>query len=291
MAMLIAQFECGRIHLLVFATIVVAFLSLKVIVPNFRGVSLIDMQLKNTWAVVESNVSLLDSQYDAKPMNRTLPQYSRARTRGNTKQAVHNQTDYAGLPSGDVSDATPSRGDSLASKAAQHSLERLQNISFGITYFGYSSNLVRVRKYINDITVSAWGLKQHNPNVSVALFTNANISVSPPFDHVIRIADEDISPPITVYRRGADWNILTRVRYHEKSPYNLTLQIDSDRTVCASLSRIFELLAGGWDLLSTSGGSLPTMDHGILGFQNRPAVHELLRAWVTRMIKRRDDGL
>ena len=163
-------------------------------------------------------------------------------------------------------------------------------LSYGVTFFGYSSNAAKVHGYIAEIEAAAWGVKRYNPGLSIALFTNAPLLPRPPFDHVVRIADADTVPPPSLHRRGSGWNILTRVRYHARSPYNLSLQMDTDRLACRDLSRVFHLLADGWDFLSTSAGSLPTMDHGVIGMRKSPALLALLQMWGDRMVERHDEG-
>jgi hypothetical protein len=113
--------------------------------------------------------------------------------------------------------------------------------------------------------------------------------VAPPFDDVVHIDDADITS--TCCRRGESWNILTRVQYHKRSPYALTLQVDSDRVVCGDVSRLFELLeVGGWDFLSTSAGLLPVMDHGVIGMRHGPPLTALLTAWADKMVELGHEG-
>lgn len=164
------------------------------------------------------------------------------------------------------------------------------NSTYGVTYFGYSTDPSRVARYTAEIEAAAWGLKLHNPWLPVCLFTNAQIDPYPPFDHVVKIADDDVRPPPMLERRGSGWNILTRVRYHVRSPYEFTLQIDSDRIVCSQLTPIYQLLRNGWDFVSTSSGSMPTLDHGVIGMHHSPELHQLIRNWGNRMVERHDEG-
>ena len=167
---------------------------------------------------------------------------------------------------------------------------RYGDLSAGVAFFGYSTDYNRTLRYVAAIRQSAWSVKTKNPSLPIALFTNIDLAPSPPFSHVVRIADGDVELPPRVDRRGGGWNILTRVRYHDRSPFNLTVQIDSDRIVCGSLAPLFEHLASGWDFLSTSAGSFPLMDHGVIAMRAGPRLIILLHAWARRIIERGDEG-
>jgi hypothetical protein len=158
-------------------------------------------------------------------------------------------------------------------------------LTYGVVYYGYSSDALRAARYVANIESAAWGLLRHNPGIGIALVTNIEYPVRPPFTHVVRIREEDMAATNSsaLLRRGATWNILPKVRYHRKSPFDVTVQLDSDRVVCRDIGRLFELLTQ-WDLLSTSAGVLPTFDHGVLGFRLTAGMHALLDAWATAML-------
>ena len=167
---------------------------------------------------------------------------------------------------------------------------RIGSLTAGVTLFGYSMDHARALHYVEMIRQTAWNIRAHNPALPIALFTNLDVTASPPFTHVVRISEADVEPPPSLGRRGGGWNILTRVRSHARSPYNLTVQIDSDRLVCGSLAPLFELLAAGWDVVGTSAGALPMMDHGVLAMRAGPRLALLLRAWAARIVERGDEG-
>jgi hypothetical protein len=168
--------------------------------------------------------------------------------------------------------------------------QRLQGTSYGVSFFGYSTDAARLVRYLERVEKTAWGLKMFNPRIKVALFTNQeNFVAGPPFDHIVRMANVDIKPACC--KRNETWNILARVQYHKHSPFDFTVQIDSDRVIYDDISDLFELLADGWDLLGVSGGDLPNMDLGVLGYKKSPKVGTLLSAWVEKMKELKHEGI
>lgn len=167
---------------------------------------------------------------------------------------------------------------------------QLRGFSYGVSYFGYSPDQQRVQRYISEIEKSAWGLKMFNPSVRVALFTNKPMQPYPPFDDIVPMNDTDIGP--VCCKRGEAWNILARVQYHLYSPYDITVQIDSDRVVYGDISHLFELLASDkWDILGVSGGHLPTVDLGVFGMKKSVGFTALISAWVAKMREFKHEGV
>jgi hypothetical protein len=167
--------------------------------------------------------------------------------------------------------------------------DQLQGRSYGVSFFGYSTDPARLTRYIKDVEKTAWGLKMFNPRIKAVLFTNQDMAPMAPFDNVVRMRDEDIKPACC--KRNESWNILARVQYHKHSPYDLTVQIDSDRVVYDDITHIFELLAGNWDVLGVSGGNLPDADLGVLGYKKGPKVLALLSAWAEKMKEFKHEGV
>ena len=159
--------------------------------------------------------------------------------------------------------------------------DRLKGLSHGVVYFGYSLTPARVKRYVEEIEVAAWGVKRHNPDLNIALLTNdRSFTLRPPFSHVIYIADEDIT--LTGSRDGSSWNLYTRTLYLHQSPFDLSVQIDSDRIVCTDLTPLFEMLLE-YDFIGNSGGVLPTMDNGVMGWRKGPKWNALHEAWCKKM--------
>jgi hypothetical protein len=172
---------------------------------------------------------------------------------------------------------------------ALHSRLETLNLSCGVSYFGYSTDPERLVRYIAEVEKSAWGLKLFNPRTRVALFTNLPMTPRPPFDDIVHMNDDDIKP--VCCKRNASWNILARVEHHWQSPYNLTVQIDSDRVVHGDISPLFEWLADDYDVLGVSGGNLPDMDLGVFGLRKNERTEALLQAWVTKMKRLGHEGV
>ena len=167
--------------------------------------------------------------------------------------------------------------------------QQLQGRSYGASFFGYSTDPARLARYLKDVEKTAWGLKMFNPRIKTVLFTNQVMDPTPPFDDVVRMLDEDIKPACC--KRNESWNILARVQYHQHSPYDLTVMIDSDRVVYDDISHIFELLAGKWDVLGVSGGNLPTVDLGVLGYKKGNRMLALFSAWAEKIKAMKHEGV
>jgi hypothetical protein len=167
--------------------------------------------------------------------------------------------------------------------------QRLQGRSYGVSFFGYSTDPTRLVRYIKDVEKTAWSLKMFNPRTKAVLFTNQGMAPRPPFDDVVQMQDEDIRPACC--KRNETWNILARVQYHQHSPYDLTVQIDSDRAIYDDIGPLFELLAGEWDVLGVSGGNLPDVDLGVLGYEKNEKVQDLLSAWAAKMKQLKHEGV
>lgn len=164
-----------------------------------------------------------------------------------------------------------------------------QGLSYGVSYFGYSTDPDRLVRYIAEVEKAAWSFKLYNPQTRIALFTNQPMLPRPPFNDIVHMKDKDIKP--VCCKRNESWNILARVQYHGQSPYNMTVQIDSDRVVHGDVSPIFEWLAADYDLLGVSGGGLPDVDLGVFGLRKNERTEALLEAWVAKMKQLGHEGV
>ncbi|TKJ17510.1 hypothetical protein CEE44_03165 [Candidatus Woesearchaeota archaeon B3_Woes] len=83
-------------------------------------------------------------------------------------------------------------------------------------------------KYINEVLVSAASLKKHMPDLPVTLFSDLDVKSSY-FDKILKIKN-----PVFGFE--------DKVRYMYKSPYDLTLFLDTDTYICDDVSELFDLL-------------------------------------------------
>ena len=139
-------------------------------------------------------------------------------------------------------------------------------------------------RYYNECLKSVSSLKQHNPDLSVTLFTDRN-EVDPLFDNLVVLEEPYFS-------------MLDKMCNIWKTPYDQTLFIDSDTYITGSLNDYFEVLeycdfAG---TIESARGfwyegemDLPTglcdINGGVLCFKNTPAVMTALKQWHSEYLK------
>ena len=145
--------------------------------------------------------------------------------------------------------------------------------SRGVVYFGYHNNPEQTLRYVAAIARVIVALKRHNPMLKVAVITNAELSTAQQreymVDEIVRIPQADVFP-------GRQW--WTRLLHLNSSPYEETLALDSDRTVCSDISSVFALLHD-YDMLGVSAGILPALDNGVMAYRKGPKFDELLKNW------------
>jgi hypothetical protein len=83
-------------------------------------------------------------------------------------------------------------------------------------------------KFVNETLISARSVKQHNPQLSITLFTDCEVS-SPYIDNIIHI------DPVAM-------RFMDKLLCMHNSPYLHTIFLDCDTFVCADISELFSLL-------------------------------------------------
>lgn len=152
-------------------------------------------------------------------------------------------------------------------------------MSVGALYFAYHSDPVRALKYVAAVSRSAASLKRHDPGIPVAVLTNAINPSSQDFaaiDIFLPIQDEDILEG-SASKKGRQW--WTRTLYLNATPFDVTIQIDSDRTICSSIASVFRFITG-YDMLHVSVGTLPSFDNGVMIYRKGARFQVLLDIWL-----------
>ena len=154
---------------------------------------------------------------------------------------------------------------------------RIHGLTYGVVMFGYSLDQRKSAEYTVENAITARGIKHSNPGVPVALITNArNLTAEFPWDLIIPMSDND------VLRGRQMWS---RTLYLNHTPFDLTITVDSGRGVCGGLMDLFEILARGWDMVGTSGGSagapIGQYDNGVLGYKLSPAFNAVQATWLS----------
>ena len=163
---------------------------------------------------------------------------------------------------------------------------------FGALYFAYHVDPVRAAEYVTAVATSAASLKRHNPDIPVAVLTNARLSPeSAPgnstfIDTFLPIRDEDIMVGSDAKRQRQWW---TRTLYLNATPFDVTIQIDSDRTICSSIKRVLDFVRG-YDMLHVSVSILPAFDNGVMVYRKDARFQVLLDYWLRDMALRNKVG-
>ncbi len=84
------------------------------------------------------------------------------------------------------------------------------------------------KKYVDEALVSAATLKKHVPDLPVTLFSDLDVKSSY-FDRIIKIKN-----PVFGFE--------DKIRQMPKTPYDLTLFLDTDTYICDDISELFDLL-------------------------------------------------
>lgn len=122
---------------------------------------------------------------------------------------------------------------------------------FGALLFAYGESVELVRKYGAEAARTAEALRRTNPDLPVAIATNfpnasaspgsrARLFRTPPFAAVLPIRHDHMLYPSTV-RPRYEW--VTRAHYLARSPFELTLALDSHALPCTAA----DALANGSD--------------------------------------------
>ena len=161
--------------------------------------------------------------------------------------------------------------------------------TFGALYFAYHRDPIQAARYVAAVARSASSLKQHNPSMPVAVLTNArNLSgldatSRSAIDIFLPIQDKDIIEG-HAFKKGRQW--WTRTLYLNSTPFDVTIQIDSDRTVCSSIASVQSSIAG-FDSLHVSVGTLPSFDNGVMVYRRGQRFQVLIDIWL-RILERTD---
>ena len=154
--------------------------------------------------------------------------------------------------------------------------------TFGALYFAYHRDPVQAAGYVAAVAKSASSLKQHNPSMPVAVLTNArNLSgldatSQSVIDIFLPIQDKDIIEG-HAFKKGRQW--WTRTLYLNATPFDVTVQIDSDRTVCSSIASVHSSI-DGFDSLHVSVGTLPSFDNGVMVYRRGQRFQTLVDIWL-----------
>lgn len=155
----------------------------------------------------------------------------------------------------------------------------------GVLYFAYQSDPEAREKIIGNMVASIKSLRQHNPCLKVAVATNAPVTekvlASWNANDLIIINDNDLIRDASGEPVRQWW---TRTLYLPRSPYDRTIQIDSDRTICGDISEVFQHL-DIYDFLQVPVGYMPTCDNGIMAWRKGQAFDRLLEEWKEEMAK------
>lgn len=152
-------------------------------------------------------------------------------------------------------------------------------MSRGILY------LVVGEEYVGEARNSANSVREHMPDIDIAIATDDGEYDLEPFDQVIRL---DQARQETQGER--DW-LLDSTLDPDLSPFDKTLYLDSDTYVCADVSELFELL-DQYDLAISSVPNQPSVaglpepwhlyNCGVIAYRDTKPTRELLSDWQTR---------
>jgi hypothetical protein len=157
--------------------------------------------------------------------------------------------------------------------------------TLGALYFAYNQDPDRAAGYVAAVAKSAASLKRHDQSIPVAVLTNAkdlaglheqHYSV---IDYFLPIQDKDIVQGRAA-KQGRQW--WTRTLYLNHTPFDVTLQLDSDRSVCSSVKHLRTLIRG-YDMLHVSVGVLPIFDNGVMVYRNNAKFQAMHRRWLEGM--------
>ena len=168
--------------------------------------------------------------------------------------------------------------DDIASKV-QCPSRPLGSPTEGVLYFAYHLEPVARDKIIANMVASIKSLRKHSPCVKVAVATNTPVTEEAlalwNADDVVSIDDNDLIKDAEGKSVRQWW---TRTLYLSQSPYDHTLQIDSDRTICGDISDVFQYF-DVYDFLQVPVGYIPTCDNGIMGWRKGKPFDGLVEIW------------
>lgn len=145
--------------------------------------------------------------------------------------------------------------------------------------------------YVSEAKISARSLKEHNPSLSITMFTDGAREPDI-FDEVRKIS-------------SSGNGFLDFIRAMERTPYDETLFLDSDTYITDNLSDIFASLerfdfvisqipghitSGKGDFAPDVPDSFPQYNTGVIAYTSNDAVIELLSEWQSVFEDALEDG-
>ncbi|CAN0397817.1 unnamed protein product, partial [Phaeothamnion confervicola] len=154
----------------------------------------------------------------------------------------------------------------------------------GLMFFAYGEEGA-LQLYLNQALNSGRRIRRLNPSINMTLVTNPDAAVPPEiFDVILRVKPADnikgkVPPWKASLKFGIQW--MTRLEYLAKTPYTLTLALDSQALCCSSnVDAIFDSM-GDHDVAFASRNphhSLHPYNWAII-FRSNRRVSKLFARW------------
>lgn len=160
----------------------------------------------------------------------------------------------------------------------------------GVVYSAYSFDQTKsLPIFLDEAAKSAQQLKSNNPEVPVAILTNAKSGVPPIFDFVIPVDDSmlfsaESTRPDGIYRQ---W--FTRIWYLAHSPFEVTWSLDSHAVVPTKTlsSALQEFADSDFDIATANQKNSGFYCHNFsILFRWNDKVQTLFMDWILRQIQR-----
>jgi hypothetical protein len=165
------------------------------------------------------------------------------------------------------------------------------SLQYGILYFAYHIDRNRTNDIMANVVTSIKGLRLHNPCVQVAVASNHILGQPSELrswginDTLLIDNDDILEGPDS--KHGRQW--WTRTVYLAKTPYNYTIQLDSDRCVCGNIQEMFHHLES-YDFIGVSAGILPNLDNGVMAWRTSAKTDMLFEKWKEGLLKQGKTG-
>ncbi|CAM9493774.1 unnamed protein product, partial [Hapterophycus canaliculatus] len=161
----------------------------------------------------------------------------------------------------------------------------------GILFFAYGVEERTTEHFLKEACFSAHRIKKLNPDTNITLVTNPGLppdmeDVEGAFDLIMHVDEEDLLPgqvpSWTPNGLARQW--LTRLEYLSRSPYKVTLALDSQALCCASgVNNILSEGPGEFDIaFAVQGPKLLTPHNWALMYRLNDNTRRLFNRW--RMI-------
>lgn len=136
----------------------------------------------------------------------------------------------------------------------------------GILFFAYGVENRTFHYFAKQVVEAAHRVKLLSPEVRIAVATSAHYEGFKMFDHLITIREDHHFPGSNYENRsdGHKRQYLTRILYLSKTPFKVTLAVDTNIVACTPLERILQLLATSrFDLAVASIGAKSSLERDI----------------------------